>query len=130
MRRFNVCTPVRQITLLALASILIQPAAAKAPIDGRSYSIIHRWKLAGAGGWDYLTLDEAGHRLFIARESRVDVLDTNSGQLVGQIPGTDGVHGVALAPDLKRGFTSNGRANSVTEFDFDTLATLRTVPVP
>lgn len=122
-------TFLRSCVAIAGASTLVQPLVAKAPIDGNSYSIIHRWKLTGAGSWDYLTLDEARHRLFIARETRVEVLDTGTGEVVGRILNTEGVHGVALAPDLKRGFTSNGRANTVTEFDYDTLAPLRTVAV-
>ncbi len=79
------------------------------------------WKLGGAGGWDYLTMDSAKKRLFISRATRVDVISVESGKLIGSIPDTQGVHGIALAPALNRGFTSNGRANSVTVFDLDTL---------
>lgn len=91
--------------------------------------VLQRWKLGGAGGWDYLTLD-AMHRLFLSRGTQVDVVDTRSGKLLGTIPDTQGVHGIALAPDLHRGFTSNGRADSVTVFDLDTLKTLQEVKVP
>ena len=122
-------TFVRSVAAVAVATNLLQPAAAKAPLNDAAYSIIHRWTLTGAGGWDYLTLDPARHRLFIARDTRVEVVATDTGAVVGRILNTDGVHGVALASDLKRGFTSNGRANSVTEFDYETLAPLRTVPV-
>ncbi len=120
---------IRPFAAIVAASILVQPLAAKAPFDDKAYSIIHRWTLTGTGGWDYLTLDEARHRLFIARDNRVEVVDTATGAVVGRILNTEGVHGVALAPELKRGFTSNGRVNSVTEFDYDTLAPLRTVAV-
>lgn len=119
------------IPVLALGATLlpIQPLAAKTSVDGTAYSIVHRWKLPGTGRWDYLTLDGSGHRLFIARETRVEVIDTNTGALLGSVTNTAGVHGVALAPALNRGFTSNGRANTVTEFDLHTLVPLRTVAV-
>ena len=66
-------------------------------------------------------MDSAKKRLFISRATRVDVISVESGKLIGSIPDTEGVHGIALAPALNRGFTSNGRANSVTVFDLDTL---------
>ncbi len=100
-------------------------AAAQAGVAGASdLEVIQRWRLGGDGGWDYLTLDASGQRLFLSRGTRVDVVSTSSGQVVGTIPGTEGVHGIALAPDLKRGFTSNGRADSVTAFDLDSLKVL------
>jgi YVTN family beta-propeller protein len=91
--------------------------------------VLQRWKIGGAGGWDYLTVD-AKHRLFLSRGTQVDVVDTQSGKVLGTIPDTQGVHGIALAPDLHRGFTSNGRADSVTVFDLDTLKTIQEVKVP
>jgi YVTN family beta-propeller protein len=92
--------------------------------------VLQSWKLGGAGGWDYLTMDSAKKRLFISRATRVDVVSIESGKLIGSIPGTEGVHGIALAPALNRGFTSNGRANSVTVFDLDTLKVIQEVKVP
>jgi YVTN family beta-propeller protein len=91
--------------------------------------VLERWKLGGGGGWDYLAVD-AMHRLFLSRGTQVDVVDTKSGKLLGTIPNTQGVHGVAFAPELHRGFTSNGRADTVTVFDLDTLKTLQEVKVP
>jgi DNA-binding beta-propeller fold protein YncE len=113
------------LTAVAFAAIL---AATGARAD-TSYSIVARWKTGGTGGWDYLTVDAAKARLFVTRGDRVEVLSTADGKSLGRIANTEGVHGVALAPELKRGFTSNGRANSVTEFDYDSLATLREVPI-
>jgi YVTN family beta-propeller protein len=86
--------------------------------------------LGGPGGWDYLTLDAGSNRLFIARADRVLVMNTVNGSLLGTIAHTEGVHGVALAPDLGKGFTSNGRADTVTEFDLATLAPVSTIAVP
>ena len=103
----------------------VPPAGAADP----SYAVVARWKLGGAGGWDYLTIDSARGRLFVTRGDRVEVLDAATGKVLGVVPGTQGVHGVALAPDLKRGYTSNGRGNSVTEFDYDSLAVLRELPI-
>jgi len=111
--------------LACLATVVL---AAGASPDS-AMQVVQRWKIGGAGGWDYLTVDSK-HRLFVSRGTEVDVLDTQSGKLLGTIPDTQGVHGIALAPDLHRGFTSNGRADSVTVFDLDTLKTIREVKVP
>ena len=85
--------------------------------------------VAGDGGWDYLTVDAASRRVFISRGTHVMVVDADSGKVVGDIPGTEGVHGIALAPDLKKGFTSNGRAGTVTVFDLSSLAATATIKV-
>jgi YVTN family beta-propeller protein len=106
--------------VLALANLA--PLAAHAQDGAPHYAIQQRWNLGAQSHWDYLSLDTARNRLFVTRGDRVDVVDTQTGKAVGQIPATPGVHGVALAQDLKRGFTSNGRANTVTVFDLDTLA--------
>ena len=98
-------------------------AAATQPVAGMS--VVQSWKLGGAGGWDYLTLDSSGQRLFISRSTRVDVVNTASGAVMGTIPDTAGVHGIALAEDLKRGYTTNGKADSVTVFDLGTLEVIQ-----
>jgi WD40 repeat protein len=87
------------------------------------YQVIHKYVLGGDGGWDYLTLDANARRLYIARATRVMVVDPDSGKLLGEIADTPGVHGIALVPELGKGFVSCGRANSVTIFDMKTLAT-------
>ncbi len=119
-----------QRLVACLATALVVPPATAAPAGDAAYAVVDRWMPGGAGGWDYLTADAPRHRLFVTRGDRVEVLDTDSGKVIGAIANTAGIHGVALAPDLKRGYTSNGRANSVTEFDYDTLAVLREVAVP
>jgi YVTN family beta-propeller protein len=105
-------------------------AAAAAEAPPPKLQVLQQWKLGGAGGWDYLTVDSTAHRLYISRGTRVDVMDTESGKVVGSVPDTQGVHGVALAHGLNRGYTSNGRANSVTVFDLDTLKIIQEAPVP
>jgi DNA-binding beta-propeller fold protein YncE len=85
------------------------------------YHVIKTYKLGGDGGWDYLNLDSSSRRLYISRATHVMVIDADSGKAVGDIPDTPGVHGIALAPELGRGFISNGREGTVTIFDIETL---------
>jgi DNA-binding beta-propeller fold protein YncE len=92
-----------------------------APASSPEYKVVATYKLGGEGGWDYLTFDTQGHRLFISRGTHVMVVDPDSGKVLGDIAGTNGVHGIALADDLGKGFTSNGRDNNVTIFDLKTL---------
>jgi len=92
------------------------------------YHLVKEIQIGGEGGWDYLLVDPATHRLYVSHATRIVVADTNTGQVVGEIPDTAGVHGIALAPDLGRGFTSNGRSNSSTIVDLKTLKPLGTVP--
>lgn len=120
--------PMRSHIVRLVGLGLLAGWAAPAPADSMM-QVLQRWKLGGDGGWDYLTVD-AAHRLFISRGTRVDVVNTDSGTVLGSIADTQGVHGIALAADLHRGFTSNGRADSVTVFDLDTLKTLQEVKVP
>jgi len=120
--------PARKIIAPGLALAVAALVTAGAFADS-GLQVLERWKIGGGGGWDYLTVD-AAHRLFLSRGTQVDVVDTHTGTLIGTIPNTQGVHGIALAPDLHRGFTSNGRADSVTAFDLDTLKTLQEMKVP
>lgn len=107
-------------------------AAADRPVDsaaGAPYEIKQQYPLGGAGGWDYLTLDPTAQRLYISRSDRVLVVNARDGTLVATIPDTPGVHGIALAPDLGRGFTSNGRADTVTVFDLKSLKSTGSIAV-
>jgi DNA-binding beta-propeller fold protein YncE len=85
--------------------------------------------LPGDGSWDYLTVDAAARRLYVTHGTRVHVLDLDRKAVIGELAPTPGVHGVALAPDLGRGFTSNGADATITVFDLNTLATLQTLKV-
>jgi DNA-binding beta-propeller fold protein YncE len=93
-----------------------------------AYHVTHKEILPGAVRWDYLTYDAGSKRLFITRGDHVDVYDTKLGRMVGRIANTPGVHGVALAPGLDRGFTSNGGGNTVTAFELSSLKVLATLP--
>jgi DNA-binding beta-propeller fold protein YncE len=93
------------------------------------YHVTATYKVGGDGGWDYLTADASARRVYISRGTHVMVLDADSGKVAGDIADTQGVHGIALAPDLGRGFTSNGREGTVSIFDLKTLATSSKVKV-
>jgi YVTN family beta-propeller protein len=114
---------------LALIGAALTPALIAEGAAAPNMEVLQRWKLGGDGGWDYLTVDPATNRLFISRGTHVDVVSTESGKLIGSIPKTSGVHGIALAPALNRGFTSNGGADSVTVFNLDTLKVIQEVKV-
>lgn len=105
------------ILAFGLASSLAQSA----PLRGSPYAIQSRFVVGGPGGWDYLIVDSRTHDLLISRSDRVLVVNGRDGSLVATIPDTPGVHGIALAPALGEGFTSNGRGDSVTVFDLRTF---------
>lgn len=111
-----------QYVLIALTAAGLSVSLARgAQPEGSGYHIIKKYPIGGEGFWDYLTMDSAARRLYISRGTHVIVFDPDAGKVVGDIPNTDGVHGIALAPELGRGFTSNGRASTVTIFDLRTL---------
>ena len=114
------------------AALLFQGCSTHTPSlrDRHGYAIVERAVIGGPGGWDFITFDPSRQRLFIARGDRVQVWSAIAGQVVGEIAGTAGVHGVALAQDLQRGFTSNGRGNSLTVFDLADLHVIRTLQIP
>jgi YVTN family beta-propeller protein len=108
-----------------LAWLLFSVAALAASAPG--YKVLGKIKIGGQGGWDYVYVDSAGRRLYISHTNQVEVVDLDSEKVVGTIPDTTGVHGIAVADDLGRGFTSNGRANDVTIFDLKTLKVISRV---
>jgi len=120
------------VLLLAFAACMFfyieKTHAAGAAAPGSGYKVSGKIPVAGEGGWDYLVVDSDARRLYLSHSTHVVVYDVDSHAVVGDIPDTQGVHGIALAPDLGRGFVSNGRGNSVTIFDLKTLKTIGTVP--
>ena len=93
------------------------------------YSVVKTHHVTGNGGWDYLAVDESTGRLFVSHGTVVNVLDTKTGELLGTIPNTPGVHGIAFAPELNKGFISVGRDTSVTVFNLKTLEFIARVKV-
>src|SRR5215831_14372178 len=110
------------LSMMTLALMIVVSAGFLAPTPAQGqYQLKQKFVLGGDGGWDYLTYDPVGKRLFISRGTRVMVVDPAKGTVLSEIPDTAGVHGIALAQDLGKGFTSNGRDNTVTVFDLKTL---------
>lgn len=107
--------------LVLLASLALAAASS-------GYHVAKKTVLGGDGGWDYLTVDAKARRVYISRGTHVMVVDADSAAVVGDIPGTNGVHGIAIASDMDKGFISDGRDNSVTIFDTKTLKVLGTAP--
>jgi len=136
MKNFNFSKST-MITLGALALLqaaLVSSAQAAAPASAPApattpdnYEIVSRFPVAGNEGWDFLAIDGKRNHLFVSRSDHVQVIDTKSEKLVANIPATAGVHGVAIAQDLNLGFTSNGKSDTVTVFDLDSLQTLDTI---
>ena len=109
-----------------LCFALLSPALLMAAATG--YHVTGDVKLGGEGGWDYATVDGAARRLYVSHATHVAVIDLETGKVVGDIPDTPGVHGIAIAPELNRGFVSNGRSNNVTIFDLKTLKSISQSP--
>ncbi|MDT5158773.1 MAG: hypothetical protein QOC99_1338 [Acidobacteriota bacterium] len=113
-----------------LLLIFFQSTALEAQTKSTTvYHVVKQFKLGGEGGWDYLTIDPNARRLYISRSTHVMVLDADSGAVVGDIPDTSGVHGIAIVEDEGKGYTSNGRTSNVTVFDLKTLKALKQIPV-
>ena len=129
-RRGGAKLPVARIAhalmVAALVAAAIPSRAAAAPAS--DYHLLKKVVLGGEGFWDYLICDSAARRVYISRGTHVMVVDADSYAVVGDIPGTEGVHGIALAPEFGRGFTSNGRTNTVTIFDLQTSKVPGTAP--
>jgi len=105
----------RSTLLILSCSFLVASACAA------EYSVTRKILIPGQGNWDYLTIDEDARRLYVSHGSQVEVLDVDSGAIVGKIENTQGVHGIAIAPDIGRGFVSDGQSSTVTIFDLKTL---------
>src|SRR5580692_5800274 len=107
-----------------VTAILFLAATASA----QNYHVASRWKVGGQGGWDYLLSDDAAHRLYITHNSRVEVIDSTNGKLIGAITDLKSTHGVALNPDGKTGYVSDGAGNAIVVFNRADFSVLATVP--
>jgi YVTN family beta-propeller protein len=114
------------VVVAVIAGLMPSPDAVHAPVAG-PYRKLTEISIGGEGGWDYLSVDAAARRLYVSHATRVVVVDIEKNSIVGEIAPTPGVHGIALAPDLERGFVSNGREGTVSIVDLKTLETIGTV---
>ncbi len=105
---------MRKLAIIALLPLFLGAAPS-------GYHVTGEIKIGGEGGWDYLTVDSAARRLYVSHATHVVVVDLDANKVIGDIPDTPGVHGIAIAAELNRGFISNGRGNNVTIFDLKTL---------
>jgi DNA-binding beta-propeller fold protein YncE len=110
------------LTIAGLFGLLLL-VTADCPAQG-TYHFLKEIPIGGEGGWDYLTVDPGGRRLYISHSTKVVVVDIDKDSVVGEIPDTPGIHGVAVAADLDRAFTSNGQENKSSMVDLKTLQTL------
>ena len=118
---------VMAVVILGVATSFLLAELAQAAAGPSGYHVVKTYPIGGKGGWDYCAVDSAARRLYVAHSTHVVVLDADSGAVVGDIANTLGVHGIALATDLGRGFISAGRANTIIIFDLKTLKTIDTV---
>ncbi|MGD0161176.1 MAG: YncE family protein [Candidatus Sulfotelmatobacter sp.] len=129
MKKYSHSNLFRRIALspvvFAFGFALVSPSIAAA----KGFSITKKIPVPGQGSWDYLAVDDGARRLYVSHGTQVEVLDVDSGAIVGKIQNTPGVHGIAIAPELGRGFVSDGQSSAVTIFDLKTLKTIAEVPV-
>lgn len=111
-----------------LALLLCGTTAGAQAQKAAPYRLLHTITIGGEGGWDFLTVDPAGERLYVAHNTQTEVIDLKTRKRIGTIPNTPAAHGVAVAPGTNRGYVSCGRNNYCVEFDLTTLHNLRTIP--
>src|SRR5215475_5688974 len=109
----------------ALAALAVVAAFAQAPA---TYHVTHTYALGGDGSWDYIVPDPPNHRVFIARQNRVMVVNEDTGKLLGEVTGIQGAHGTAIAEGTGHGFATSGNDQSVVMFDLKTFKVLGRIP--
>jgi DNA-binding beta-propeller fold protein YncE len=112
-------------TALGLALVTLCSAA-----DAPGFKVTKHYPVPGDAGFDYIVFDTSSNRLYISHGIEVNVLDAASGQVLGKVEDTPGVHGIAIVPALHRGFTTNGKESTISVFDTATFKTLKRIPVP
>jgi len=110
-----------------MLSILLPAALSLHAADAPNYKLIKEITVGGDGGWDYLSVDAAGRRLYVSHASKFVVIDIDQDKVVGEVDDTPGIHGIAIAPELKRAFSSNGREGKASIVDMESLKTLSKV---
>ena len=115
------------LSLVLVTATLLTLAPAPARGDDVHYQLLKTIPVGGEGGWDYLTVDSEGRRLYVSHGAKAVVIDLDKETVIGEITNTPGIHGIAIAPKLGRAFTSNGRENKVSIVDLKTLGTISRV---
>jgi DNA-binding beta-propeller fold protein YncE len=118
----------KSFSQIFFACIVVLFASLFLAAGSSGYHVAKKTVLGGEGGWDYLTADAKARRIYISRGTHVMVVDADSAAIIGDIPNTNGVHGIAIATEMDKGFISDGRDNTVTIFDLKTLKVLGTAP--
>ncbi len=126
-KRFALLTILGSLAVAIIFSAVAFSRAGAPALPASGYHVIKTIPVGGEGGWDYVYVDTDARRVYVSRGTHVMVLDADTYAVLGDIPDTLGVHGIAIASGLGRGFTSNGRANTVTIFDLKTLKAIGTV---
>ncbi len=116
----------KTIIVISLTALMISGSSLYAQSN---YKVVNKIHVPGDGGWDYLSVDEGNGRIFVSHATIAQAIDIKTGQLAGTIPDTKGIHGIAIASDLNKGFTSNGRDSSVTVFNLKTLEVIKKIKV-
>src|ERR1022692_2999665 len=106
---------MKKISILASAIVAIISGPDSLQAQKPGYHVINTFHIPSAGRWDYIAVN--GDNVYVSHQTQVNILNKNTGDSVGVIPNTEGVHGIAFAPAIKKGFTSNGKLNTVTVFD-------------
>ena len=119
---------ISKVTVLGMLSLAASFATGASAHAQAPYKVVDHWKIGGAGGWDYLLTDPKAHLLYVTHGPRVEVVDVTTGKPVGAITGLKGTHGVALDPEGRFGYVSDGQGNDVLIFDRKSFATITTVP--
>ncbi len=117
---------MKKIPVLLCAAVLLFTSLAFAAVN---YQLLKKVDVPGTGGWDYVSVDAAARRVYISHSSQVDVLDADTLAVVGTIPNTPGVHGIAVSPEAGRGYVSAGKSDAVIAFDLKTLKPLGEIKV-
>jgi YVTN family beta-propeller protein len=115
--------------MLAQFGMLLALAAVGMAAEAPGFKVTKRYPIPGEGGFDYIVFDSDSNRLYVSHGTVVDVLDADSGKVLGKVEGTRGVHGIAIVPGLHRGFTTNGGDSTVSVFDTNTLKTIKKISV-
>src|SRR5579862_2957845 len=114
---------------VAILAILLSAALLRAQDTTYNYKVAHKYAIGGEGGWDYVGVDGERSKVYLSHSNQVDVFDEKTGKVVGTIPDTKGVHGIAINSEAERGYISNGRDSSITVFDLNDYKTIAKIPI-